>query len=146
MWGWNLAHHEFKGVNPKLSKHQQVQTCFSLSLSLSVFVSLSTSLYPPTPSFSLFLEFCKAAGWTIKHFTCLCNVIVCMCMPCIVNLIRRDGDLYVCVHVHAQLQVIPTWHSKFKRVHELGLHIFNYCCVTLWQLVTESSCINRRVT
>lgn len=50
-WGWNLAHHEFKGVNSRLSVHQQEQTC-PLFDSLALFVNLSSTsitffFFPP---------------------------------------------------------------------------------------------------
>ncbi len=99
MWGWNLAHHEFKGVNPKPTAHQQEQTCLSLSLSLSVFVSLSTSLYLSYPLCSCLLEFCKEAGWTIKHTLYQCLWCVCLYvhdLNCLSHL-SRWGLIYMCV-------------------------------------------------
>lgn len=55
MWGWNLPHHEFKRVNPKLSASQQEQTCLPpLILSFSPILSLAPPSPPPplSPPFS----------------------------------------------------------------------------------------------
>lgn len=54
MWGWNLPHHEFKRVNPRLSANQQVQTCLP---------PLSAPSKPFFPPFSV----CRAAGWTFIY-------------------------------------------------------------------------------
>lgn len=76
MWGWNLPHHEFKRVNPKLSASQQEQTCLPpLILSFSPILFLAPPS-PPPPFFPPFSSVQGSCSYTKMIFMILFHLFI----------------------------------------------------------------------